>query len=64
MANKKWRQCIFRKKNSFTHAWIDSKAAKVGNKVQLLSLDGDFWDVIFAGNIVDVLPPFTFENNI
>lgn len=61
---KTWTQCTFRKGNSYTQGWIDSKGAKVGNQVELLSLDGEFWEVIGVGNTVKVLPPYTFENNI
>lgn len=65
---KTWTQCVFRKiiegGYSQTTAWIDSKAAKVGLFVELLTLDGEFWEVVSVGNTVNVLPPYTFENNI
>jgi hypothetical protein len=34
-----------------TIAWIPEHAAKVGNQVQLLSLDGDFWEVAGVGSV-------------
>lgn len=61
---KTWTQCCFKRGNSFTQAWIDSKGAKVGNLVEMLTLDGKFWKVTAVGHTVNVLPPFTFENNI
>lgn len=65
---KTWTQCVFQRKIEGgirqTTAWIDSKGAKVGLFVELLTLDGEFWEVVTAGKTVDVLPPFSFENNI
>lgn len=46
-----YTQCSFEKDNHRTHGWIPSWAAKVGNNVQLISLDGDFWCVVSAGEI-------------
>ena len=65
---KTWTQCVFQKQKekgySQTTAWIDSKAAKVGLFVELLTLDGEFWKVVSVGKTVNTLPPFSFENNI
>jgi hypothetical protein len=47
-----YTQCRFRKGDHFTIGWIPSHAAKIGNKVELLSLDGEFWDVISAGAVL------------
>lgn len=40
------------KGNSKTIAYIDAEAAKVGNEVQLLTLDGEFWRVDEVGSKV------------
>lgn len=65
---KTWTQCVFNRKveNGYrqTTAWIDSKGAKLGYHVELLSLDGKFWEVVSVGKTVNVLPPYSFENNI
>lgn len=47
-----YTQCTFRKGNAETRAWIPSTAAKVGNRVQLVSLDNELWDVISTGETV------------
>ncbi len=47
--NMKRTQCRFKRNGKETVAWIDSSAAKVGNHVELLSLDGEFWEVIGIG---------------
>ena len=60
-------QCRFKRGNSETVAWIDSKAAKVGNQVELLSLDGKFWEVVSVGATTDEDPSIkhrTWNNNI
>lgn len=64
-------QCTFRKKipggYSQTTAWIESWAAKVGNKVELLTLDGEFWDIISVGATSEQdmsRRHKTFKNNI
>jgi hypothetical protein len=55
MKNETYKQCRFRKFIKGFHpgtgdyhetvAYIQSWAAVVGNRVQLLSLDGEFWEV-------------------
>lgn len=67
----KWTQCRFVRpvENGlrYTVAWIDTKAAKVGNKVELIDLDGEFWDVISTGAQTDKDPTEkyrTWNNNI
>lgn len=40
-----YRQCELHKGQSVTVAWIDEGAAKVGNQVELLTADGEFWTV-------------------
>ncbi len=48
----KFQQKLFEGKTSFSQgerevvAWIESWAAKKGNSVQLLDLDGTFWEVV------------------
>lgn len=39
-------QCRMRNGNAETVGWIEARGAKVGAKVQLLSGDGKFWEVI------------------
>ena len=59
--------CTFRKGNSYTHAWIDSKFAKLGLYVQLLTLDSEFWRIIATGatSSEDMSRKHaTFKNNI
>lgn len=46
----KYKQCRFKRGDCYTIAYIDASAAKVGNKVQLLTLDGELWDVIEASS--------------
>lgn len=60
-------QCRFKRGNSETVAWIDSKAARVGDRVELLSLDGNFWEIIGTGSVTekDVWNQHrTYNNNI
>jgi len=64
---KSWTQCRFKQKNSETVAWIDTTAAKRGNLVELLTLDGKFWEIISVGITRDKNPSNdyrTFNNNI
>lgn len=49
MAIEYYKQCRFEKGNHRTIAWIPEHAAKVGNRVELLSLDGEFWTVSEVG---------------
>lgn len=60
MKEDKFKQCRFyRKKDgigegyAWTIAYIPSWAAVVGNKVQLKSLDNEFWEIAEAGNEID-----------
>lgn len=61
-----FKQCRFRRDNKSskvpasnnaviceTIAYIPSWAAVVGNRVQLKTLDGAFWEVLEAGNEID-----------
>lgn len=64
MRKKTWTQCILKSGLSATQAWIETKYAKVGTRLKLKTLDKRVWEVTFAGNVVDSLPEFTFENNI
>lgn len=47
-----YKQCRFKKGNYETIGYIPSWAAKVGNRVQLLSLDKQFWQVTECGQNV------------
>jgi hypothetical protein len=40
-----YTQCQFRQGDRVTTCWIESWAAKKGNRVQLLDLDGTFWTI-------------------
>lgn len=55
-----YRQCRLSKGSSKTIAYIPSWAAKIGNEVQLLSLDKEFWIVDEAGQ--EVSADFVKEN--
>lgn len=55
-----YNQCRFSKGTHKTIAYIPSFAAKVGNEVELLSLDGEFWKVDEVGEKVSV--DFVKEN--
>lgn len=46
MTDERFKQCKFKKGDTYTIAYIPEHAAKVGNRVELLTLDGDFWEVI------------------
>lgn len=65
-----WTQCTFRNeknKEKYTQGWIDSKFAKIGKFVQLLTLGDDFWEITFTGTKTDVDPSLgyrTWHNNI
>lgn len=48
MKNEFYKQCRFKKGSFETVAWIPAWAAVVGNQVELLSLDGEFWTVTEA----------------
>ena len=50
MTQEFYYQCTFSKGNHRTIAWIPEEAAKVGNEVELLSLDGEFWRVTGVGH--------------
>lgn len=52
MENGFYKQCRFKKDKHETIAYIPAWAAVVGNKVQLLTLDGEFWEVVEAGSVV------------
>lgn len=60
MKEDKYRQCRFTKGEHRTMAYIPSWAAKRGNQVQLLTLDGEFWTVTEVGEEVDA--EFVKEN--
>lgn len=60
MKTEFYKQCRFKKDKYETIAYIPSWAAVVGNKVQLLTLDGEFWEVVEAGN--EVSADFVKEN--
>jgi len=64
-------QCTFRIKipggYKQTTAWIDSTAAKVGNRVELLFGDAELWEVVSVGASSDKdhsRDHKTFKNNI
>lgn len=65
-----WTQCTFRNeknKERYTQGWIDSKHAKKGKFVQLLTLGEEFWEITFTGIQTDVDPSLgyrTWNNNI
>lgn len=42
----KYYQCKFRRGSAETVGWIEERGATVGNQVELLTADGQFWDVI------------------
>ena len=46
-------QCRFRKGDAITVGYIPSWAAKVGNHVQLLTVDEEFWQVVNVGHKTD-----------
>jgi hypothetical protein len=48
-----YRQCELTKGQSVTIAWIDADAAKVGNEVELLTADGEFWRVAAVYGTMD-----------
>jgi len=60
MDNGFYSQCRFSKGNSNTIAYIPSWAAKVGNNVQLITLDNEFWRVDEVGEKVSA--EFVKEN--
>ncbi len=60
MKNEFYRQCRLSRRNSKTIGYIPSWAAKVGNEVQLLSLDKEFWRVDEVGE--EVPAEFVKEN--
>lgn len=47
-----YKQCKFQKNDLddnavlYTTGWIEEHGAKVGNRVELLSADGEFWTVV------------------
>jgi len=51
-APRTYKQCRFKKGDSETVAFIPAWAAVVGNKVQLITLDGDLWTVTEASEKV------------
>lgn len=57
MKNETYKQCRFQRKVNGavanTIAYIPSWAAKVGNEVQLLTLDAEFWMVLEVGQEID-----------
>lgn len=53
MKDEYYRQCRLKRENSETVGYIPERAAKVGNKVELLSLDSLFWTVTEVGTKVD-----------
>lgn len=40
-----YKQCKLRRGSAWTTAWIEERGAKVGAHIELLSDDGQFWDV-------------------
>jgi len=60
-------QCVFKNGNTQTTGWIDSKYAKKGLFVQLLTFGKMFWEIIFVGGSTteDVANKYrTWNNNI
>lgn len=57
MKSETYNQCRFQRKHNGhianTIAYIPSWAAKIGNEVQLLTLDAEFWIITEVGQEID-----------
>ncbi len=48
--SESFTQCVMRNGTSETTGYIPSRAARVGNKIELPDFDGGFWEVISLGH--------------
>ncbi len=44
-----YRQCKFKKGDTYQTAWIEERGAKVGSLVELKSDNHEKWEVVFVG---------------
>jgi len=44
-----YKQCKFKKGDSYQHAWIEERGAKVGAMVELKSDNHEKWEVVSVG---------------
>lgn len=44
--------CQLRNGNKHTCGYIEERGAKVGNRVEMIDLDGQFWEVLKVGSAV------------
>ena len=46
MSSELYYWCNLQRENNHTSGYIEERGAKVGSKVELVDLDGEFWEVM------------------
>ena len=52
MTDQVFHWCNLANGNKRTCGYIEARGAKVGNRVELVDLDGEFWEVLTVGDPV------------
>jgi hypothetical protein len=61
--SENYTQCRFEKDSEVTVGFIPSHAAKVGNKVQLIDISEELWDVVSTGKEMPKAQVREYERN-